>query len=78
MADNPRRTGDELREAQRTARHIVAEGVTWLVYELGLPYDRRRTSLVFESDGLVRRVRNYPAEWRELTDTELLRLKDAV
>jgi hypothetical protein len=65
-----------LRAAQETARHIVVDGVPWLVYELpALPFDRRNsTSLVFESDNSVRRVRDFPADWRSLTDDELAEL----
>lgn len=38
-------------------------------------YDRRRgASLIFSSDNVVRRVRGYPAEWRDLTDDALLAL----
>jgi hypothetical protein len=48
----------------------------WRVYELPpLPFDRRNSSsLVFESDNAVRRVRNYPLDWRHLSDEELLAL----
>ena len=65
-----------LQEAQRTARRLVVESMPWLVYELpALPFDRRSTpSLVFESDGSVRRVRNYPADWRTLSDDDLFAL----
>lgn len=59
-------------EAQRTARRLVVDGVPWLVYELAHVFDRRHApSLVFESDHAVRRVRSYPAEWRDLSDAEL-------
>lgn len=63
-------------EAQRAARRLTFEGVRWLVYELPPSYlDRRRTpSLVFESEATVRRVRNYPATWRALSDAELIAL----
>lgn len=62
-----------LQEAQRTARQLIADDAIWLVYELTpLPFDRRNTpSLIFESDQSVRRVRNFPANWRELADPEL-------
>lgn len=73
--------GDELpssllRELQRTARRILTDGTLWLVYELvASGYDRRQSpSLIFESDTTVRRVRNYPANWRELSDDDLLSL----
>jgi hypothetical protein len=65
-----------LREAQRNEREIVVDRVRWLVYELAAPQlDRRSTpSLVFESEGTVRRVRNYPADWRALSDETLFEL----
>jgi hypothetical protein len=38
-------------------------------------FDRRRApSLVFESDGAVRRVRHYPENWRALSDEALFAL----
>lgn len=65
-----------LREAQRHEREIIVDRVRWLVYELAAPVlDRRSTpSLVFESEGTVRRIRNYPADWRSLDDKELFAL----
>ena len=65
-----------VRRAQETARRLIVEDVPWLVYELpALPFDRRATSsLVFESENAIRRVRNYPPEWRELSDTDLWEL----
>ena len=64
-----------LAEAIRTARRIVLEDVVWLVYELAFPLDRRTTpSLIFENEGVIRRVRNYPADWRTLSDEELFAL----
>lgn len=47
-------------------------GVTWLVYLRADPYDRRRRpDLIFESDLVIRRVREYPETWRELDDAAL-------
>ena len=64
-----------LRELQRTARRIATESALWLVYELASAYDRRQSPcLIFESDMTVRRVRDYPANWRELSDDDLLSL----
>jgi len=75
MSDTPRPL-ETLREAQRTGRNIFVEGVPWLVYELPpMVFDRRNSpSLVFETDGTVRRVRDYPLNWRELSDEELFAL----
>jgi hypothetical protein len=65
-----------LREAQSTAREVIIDDVVWLVYELPpMLFDRRRSpSLVFESDGAVRRVRHFPANWRALSDEALFAL----
>jgi len=75
MSENPelRRA---LRSAHRLEREIIVDRVRWLVYELSAPaLDRRSTpSLVFESEGTVRRIRNYPADWRTLDDESLFAL----
>ncbi|HEY2376103.1 MAG TPA: hypothetical protein VGH98_09030 [Gemmatimonadaceae bacterium] len=64
-----------LRALQRTARHVIVDGALWLVFELPPLYDRRqRPSLVFESETAIRRVRDYPANWRSLRDDELFAL----
>ena len=75
MADSAREL-NALREAQRTARQLVIDGVPWAVYELPAPVmDRRqRASLVFESEHTVRRVRSFPTHWRTLSDDELFAL----
>jgi hypothetical protein len=42
-------------------------------------YDRRASSsLVFTGDDAMRRVRNYPANWIELSDAELIALSFGV
>ncbi|MDB4878758.1 MAG: hypothetical protein JWL60_204 [Gemmatimonadetes bacterium] len=53
-----------------------ADGGRWRVYEQSFAeYDRRSgMSLIFASDGAVRRVRNYPSSWMELPDAELVKL----
>jgi hypothetical protein len=62
-------------------RHLVdRHGRDWRVYERSnsanssLP-DRR--SLVFDTEGMVRRVWRYPLAWASLSDEALLRLMDA-
>ena len=55
---------------------ITFEHEQWRVYEL-LPasYDRRGgNTLVFETDGVIRRVRNFPENWRQLSPAALLAL----
>jgi len=76
LADTPDRLPAVLREAQRTARPIFIESIPWLVYELPPPaFDRRRgASLVFESEDVMRRIRQYPPNWRQLSDEDLFAL----
>jgi hypothetical protein len=58
---------------------VDAEGTFWRVCEVEFALDRRAgRSLVFESEGSVRRVRNYPATWHDLPDEALARLVDAI
>lgn len=64
-----------VREAQRTGRVVDEEEKHWLVYELPPSHDRRSSpSLVFESDTAIRRIREFPGNWRELSDEELIAL----
>jgi hypothetical protein len=45
----------------------------WRVYEQASVYDRRvKPDLVFETDGVIRRVREYPSNWAELSDAALM------
>lgn len=55
---------------------ITIDHEEWRIYELAPGvFDRRGSNtLIFESDGVMRRVRNYPADWRDLSDSELLSL----
>ncbi len=75
MAD-PSSPSHALALAQQAGRHAIADGVLWLIYELPpLPLDRRTSpSLVFESDSVIRRVRDYPVDWRALSDEQLIEL----
>ena len=64
-----------------TMRHLVdPEGREWRIYER--PAAERspiaRSSLVFDTDGIVRRVWRYPASWSALPDADLLRLMDTL
>jgi hypothetical protein len=62
-------------------RHLTdTEGREWRVYERTagvLSPPDSRTSLVFDSDGLVRRLWHYPSTWAALSDGDLLGLMDA-
>jgi hypothetical protein len=55
---------------------LDAEGARWRVYEQAFAdYDRRSgMSLIFASESAVRRVRDYPADWMQLSDAELVAL----
>ena len=47
-------------------------GAHWRVWEVPDMDERRaRPSLIFESEAVIRRVRDYPANWSELSDEEL-------
>ena len=55
---------------------VDEDGAHWTVYEQAFgDYDRRSSrSLIFNSEFAVRRVRNYPANWLELSERELILL----
>ena len=55
---------------------IDADGAKWRVYEKpNSDYDRRHgSSLIFASEAAVRRVRQFPADWRTLSVEALARL----
>lgn len=67
---------DTISDARDDARRLKVDDDIWLVYEMGPGYDRRGSSLVFESEHLVRRVRAYPPHWRDLPDADLASLMD--
>ena len=67
-------TGREDEAQEQLVRVFVdADGVRWSVKETPFSeYDRRRgVSLIFWSEGAVRRVRDYPADWHLLPDEHL-------
>jgi hypothetical protein len=57
-------------------RLVAGGGTHWTVREI--PYsmlDRRSgTCLIFENEQVIRRVRTFPATWRECSDEELYAL----
>ena len=63
-------------ESELQTRRIVAEGDVWIVREVPAPaFDRRGgTHLIFEGIDVMRRVRNFPADWLALTDDDLYAL----
>lgn len=68
-----RHAGARLRDE---GRHITIDGESWVVYERPPEaFDRRQSpSLVFECRTAIRRVRDYPPNWRQLADDVLERL----
>jgi hypothetical protein len=61
-------------------RNVRIGGREWTVREVVAPeYDRRAgTNLIFEAIDVVRRVRSFPENWRELSDAELAELSRRV
>jgi hypothetical protein len=55
------------------SRRFAVGGEFWLVYEVLAP-PPNGPALVFMTDKVARRVRSYPANWRELRDDELYAL----
>jgi hypothetical protein len=75
MADNHRNhlagTSGDL-----TRTIVDHQGRVWFVREMRTPpYDRRGSdSLVFLTDEVMRRVREYPPDWQSLSDEALYEL----
>ena len=70
------RTARDDDTVERERVFVDADGARWRVREMPFSdYDRRSgRSLIFWSDGAVRRVRDYPTDWYLLSDTDLLKL----
>ncbi|HEY4217211.1 MAG TPA: hypothetical protein VGM67_08735 [Gemmatimonadaceae bacterium] len=61
--------------ARDDARVMIVNNVRWLVYEHAPALDRRSApTLVFESDDVMRRVRTFPRDWRDMSDERLFEL----
>src|SRR5947209_19348617 len=59
----------------RVRRFLGPDGREWRVREVAATYDRRRTkSLIFDTFDAARRVRDYPMNWYDLTDSDLAKL----
>ena len=55
---------------------ITVDHEQWRIYELSpASYDRRAgTTLVFETEGVIRRARKFPDNWRDLSPAALMAL----
>jgi hypothetical protein len=62
--------GSRHQRAQRVLRD--GDGHLWRVREAALADSG--PSLIFESEGVFRRVRQYPRDWQELSDDQLFAL----
>jgi hypothetical protein len=61
-------------------RELFREGVRWAVYEASAartPGAKAYRCLIFDSEGIVRRLWTFPEHWDELADEEILRLLEA-
>ncbi len=66
----------EVARPNSLSRAVFIDGVLWTIYERppqNFAVDAG-PSLIFESDAMVRRVKHYPADWRELSGTALAAL----
>jgi hypothetical protein len=59
---------------RNASRIVLVDGVEWKVFEHERIDRKLERSLVFSTQDIVRRVRNYPANWRSLDDAALFAL----
>jgi hypothetical protein len=73
---NPEQPDTDATQAGKARRVTSPDGRQWAVHEYrSSRYDRRAgTSLVFVTEDAMRRVREYPDNWHELSDEELYAL----
>jgi hypothetical protein len=71
------KTPDASNSTRQPARRIIqGDGVQWVVMEIPSTFDRRSSHLVFESEHVMRRVRDFPADWQSLNDRDLYALSE--
>lgn len=81
MADKPTDPQQVVRNAAPgKVRRISADGLRWIVQEVAAPaFDRRGgTHLLFDGESVMRRLREFPANWHELSDDALYELSRRV
>lgn len=61
-------------------RNVGGENESWCVYEMppAATDASKRSSLIFESAKIVRRVREFPPHWRDLSDEALYALSHSL
>jgi len=73
----PRHLGDDepLTGVVGPLRDLTIDGRQWIVFEfIDRIQDPPKRDLIFETAGLMRRIREYPADWRALADADLFAL----
>jgi hypothetical protein len=72
-SSNPNESARTESSGKHVREFVDADGTRWQVKEMPFShYDRRRgLSLIFWSEDAVRRVRDYPADWHQLSDSDL-------
>jgi len=64
-------------QADRRRRIVGKHGVVWTIFEHVPGYDRRaQPTLIFMTTETIRRVRDFPPNWYELGDADLLALAE--
>ena len=61
-------------------REVFRDGVRWVVHEASTastPGAQKYRCLIFDSEGVVRRLWVFPERWDDLADIDILRLLDA-
>jgi hypothetical protein len=76
MVDRDQRDGKTIPPHETRTRVIEGDGMRWKVREDPWPTADRRggTCLIFECDSIIRRVRNVPPMWFDLSDIDLYSL----
>jgi hypothetical protein len=57
------------------SRSLLIDGIKWLIHDERDPaYPGGEPVLICYGPGIARRIRHFPAKWRELTDGELIQI----
>jgi hypothetical protein len=75
MARSPDQLPNRIIQHRDSRRVFDPRGRLWEVFEDSRESYAER-SLIFQTHGLMRRIRDFPADWREMPDAELAALSD--
>jgi hypothetical protein len=57
------------------SRSLIIDGIKWLIHEERDPANLGgEPVLICYGPGIARRIRHFPANWRDLADDELMRI----